>query len=50
MSDKLAMGLLLKIKSVEKEKAVTNLQTFLEGNDEERLKILAETLRLTKIK
>ena len=30
--------------------AKSNLKTFLEGSDEERLKILAETLQLTKRK
>ncbi len=50
VSDKVAMGLLLRVKDITGEQAKSNLKTFLEGSDEERLKILAETLQLTKRK
>jgi hypothetical protein len=44
------MGLLLRVKAVTGEQAKNDLKTFLEGSDEERLKILSETLQLTKRK
>ena len=48
MSDRVAMGLLLRIKSVQREVATKSLKTFLEGSDEDRLKILADTFNLNK--
>ena len=50
VTDKVAMSLLLRVKSVQPEAAKNDLKIFLEGSDEDRLRILAETLKLTKRK
>jgi len=48
LSDKVALGLLLTIKSVPRPEAKDHLKKFLQGTDEERLKILGDTLNLQR--
>lgn len=48
VADKVALGLLLKIKDVPKDLAKAQIKKFLQGNDDERLRILGETLKLQK--
>jgi len=45
-----ALGLLLTIKAVPRDEARDHLKKFLRGSDEERLKILGETLNLQRNK
>lgn len=49
LSDKVALGLLLTIKSVPREEAKDHLRKFLEGTDEDRLRILGDTLNLQRL-
>ena len=48
VSDRVAMGLLLRIKAVQRETAVKNLKRFVEGSEEDRLKVLTDTFNLNK--